>query len=229
MKSHWYQYRQQAYNEAFHTGHYETRSRFGKLSDAMGRGIRDVARITKTAAYKTVELVWSLLSSAFLLAAGGFLTIGIMRFWNKQQLRKQLHANVAGPVMACGEYYVVGGESEQKKFYDFWSNTGYGYFSRQPGLKKYWMHRGVPGAENNWMSYSEWATIDDLRRACSSTEFSEIKKRSPGYPLKQMHIYQLASTGQSGAGASRVEGESSSVNKDGSTLRQRTTTTTAAT
>lgn len=216
----------QAYNEAFHKGHFESRSKFAQFRDMMGRGIRGVGSITATAAYKTVELVWWLLSSTFLMALGGFITLYAMKFWNKQQLRKQLHSHVAGPVQACGEYYVVGNEVEQKKFYDFWSGTGYAYFSKQPGLRKYWMHRGVAGAENNWLSYSEWASIDDLRRACSTTEYVELRNRSPGYPVKQMHIYQLVSNGAARGAANVNEGEI--LNKDTGSVRQRTTTTTTA-
>jgi len=173
-------------------------------------------------------MLWSFISSGALLVFGAGGVLGLLRLWNMTQIKTQLHANVAGSVIQCGEYYVVGDEAQQKKFFDFWSVGGpaYAYFSRQPGLKKYWMHRGVNGGERNWMSYSEWASIEDLRRASENPEFKALRKKSPGHTIPEMHIYQLASTNTaSGSGESHPYTFNT---KETDLLRQRGTATTSS-
>jgi len=149
---------------------------------------------------------------------GAFLGVAALHYIGKRKFHKQINANVAGPVMAVGEYLVVGGEEKQRKFFDYWTGPAANYFNRQPGLRKYWMHRGLPGMDNAWLCYSEWASVEDLRRAYNTNEFCEIKKASPT-TFSQMVLYQLQSTG------GVREGETIVKEPLAPGLRQRGTTT----
>jgi len=211
-----------AYSEAFHRGHGEARSRWGQFRDAVDRGIHGAARTAKNIVSETFHVLLHALNSTVSLVIGAFLGVALLHYYGKRKFRKQLNANIPGPVMAVGEYLVCGNEEKQRKFVDYWTGPAANYFQRQPGLRKYWMHRGLPGMENAWLCYSEWASIEDLRRACNTQEFNDLKRNSP-MTFSQMVIYQMVSTGGSGG----REGEQ--IIKEGPLapgLRQRSSTST---
>jgi len=212
-----------AYNDAFHRGHGETRTLFGKLRDALGRGMHFGAEVTK----KTVSFTWHLLvelvKGVFWLSLGGILAYYGMFLWNRRKYAQQLRTHVTGTVVATQEHVVLGNEEMQRKFYDYWSNSAVTYFNRQPGLKKYYMHRGVDQGNNTWLAYCEWNSVDDIRRALATNEYAELKKRMPVTVISKNWIYQTVSTGQ-GRGEGAAVGPSAPLQHEG--LRERRTTTT---
>jgi len=210
----------QLYSDAFHKGHGSTRTTLGTLRDTIGRGMSGTARV----AGKVVSTTWSLMLQSMLAAfwaiLGGALTWMGLNFLNKRRFKKQLNSFVSGPIVAVGQYVVLGDEARQRKFYEYWSGPAQAYFTRQPGLRKHWMHRGVRGGENVWLCYSEWESIDALRRAHDNPEFFDVKKRAPKPQCEQMILYQL----------DRVDDQSVDKSKEAvSGLRQRASTTTPAT
>jgi len=215
------------YSDAFHTGHGTTRTFLGKMRDSVGRGMSKTAHFAKAAACQT----WSLFTHSLLAImygiGGGLVTMWGLSYLGKRRFHKQLDSHVAGPIIAVGEYLVMGNDDFQRKFFDYWSGPGRAYFSRQPGMVRQWIHRGVSPGNNLWLSYSEWASIEDLRRACQTHEFHQLRKRAPSATATNMIIYQLQ-----GSSGTRIEGEVVDLNKDkhqveDAGLRQRGTTTTA--
>lgn len=186
----------EAYSEAFHKGHGSTRTVLGTMSDMLGRGMMGTVRMAGKAATTLASLMLSAVLAAGFAAAGIMLTLLGMRLISKRRFNKQLNSYVTGPIVAVGQYCVMGNEAAQRKFYDYWSGPAQAYFTRQPGLRKHWMHRGVKGGENTWLCYSEWESIESLRRAHNNPEFQDIKKKAPKPLAQQMVIYQLGSAGE---------------------------------
>jgi len=209
-----------AYSDAFHRGHGETRTLFGRVRDMIGRGMHVGAEVTKATVSFTYHLVVELLKGAFWLCLGGILAYYGMFLWNRRKYAQQLRIHVSGPVVATQEHTVLGNEELQRKFYDYWSNSAVTYFNRQPGLKKYYMHRGVGAGNNTWLAYCEWNSVDDIRRALATNEYSELKKRMPVTVVSKNWIYQMVSTGQ-GRGEGVAAGPSAPLSEG---LRERRTT-----
>jgi len=207
----------QAYSEAFHKGHGAARTTLGSLRDVLGRGISGTKHMAESAACKMWNLVTHSVAAVFWSLVGVGMALWGCNLWARRRFNKQLNSHVSGPVVVVGEYMVFGDEAAQRKFYEYWSGPANAFFSRQPGMRKHWMHRGITGADNSWICYSEWDSVDALRRAHSHPEFADIRKRGPKPSLKQMTIYQLNSV------ADGVDGQP----KETVGLRQRTTTTTA--
>lgn len=209
------------YSHAFHKGHGETRTFLGKLRDSLGRGGRGTASFVKAAASTTWDFVTHIFMASFYLLAGAALAAWGLALWRRRKFEQQLDARVSGPIIAVGEYTVMGNEEMQRKFYEFWSGPAAAYFNRQTGMRRQYMHRGVPGAGNTWLSVSEWATIEDLRRACKSTEFCELKNRAPKATTHKMTLYQLGANTRL-----ETEGEALKETADQRIVRQRMATTT---
>jgi len=214
-----------AYNEAFHKGHGKSRSLLGKFRGTLGRGVSNTAHFAMAACHKTWDALTHMVMAVVYAALGGALTVWGLSMWRRRKFHKQLNANVSGPIVAIGEYMILGQEEQQRKFFDFWSGPAASYFNKQPGLRKQWMHRGVPDGTNTWLAYSEWASIEDLRRAVRSHEYAELKKRAPKPAVTKMFLYQLGSVGSRNEMGESVDGPSKETGERG--LRQRGTSTAA--
>jgi hypothetical protein len=226
-----------AYNNAFHKGHGEAHTKFGQLREIFSHGLHGAAHGAKKVVSATAEAVWWVLTKTVWMIAGALVGMWVLNLLAKRRFHAQLRANVGGPIVAVGEYIVYGGEEMQKKFYEYWSTNAYAYFGRQPGMRKYWVHRGVSGGENMWLCYSEWASIDDLRRASSTTEFLNIEKRSPAQAnsIAKMVVYQVTAAHNFDSAPGTVGKETGiSGSSKGDTIgfqpaRQRNTATTTTT
>jgi len=222
----------QTFSDAFHIGHGHSRTLFGRLRDTIGRGAWFA---TKTAFSWTWSLFTNALIGVFWLSLGGMAALWGVGQVKKRRFHKQISSHATGSIIALGEYMVVGDEATQRKFADYWSGPAANYWARQPGFVRQWMQRGVDTGSNGvnagnaqWLSYSEWATIEDLRRAVHSKDFEQIKKKAPNASVTHhMTLYQ------NGNGA-RYEGEteketssSSGSNKGSKGTRQRGTATAA--
>jgi hypothetical protein len=185
----------EAYDSVMEATHRDTRSKFRKMMDKLGSGFH-MAHTVEKAAWKTWHIVLHLFLATFWMIVGG---IGVTLFsnWaNKATFRKQLNANVQGPVVMSKEFMVIGTEDTQRKFNDYWANTAAGFFQRQPGLRKFSLQRGFNVGSNVWQHLSEWNGIEDLRRAMNQPEFNELKKRMPKSVLSKYQLSQVVTTGK---------------------------------
>jgi len=214
----------EVYSNAFHKGHGEARTLFGKFRDSMGLGFHKTFSksfgLAKSAVSHTFDFFTHALMAIVYMMIGAGLGMWALSFWRHRKFFQQLNTPVTGPVTAVGEYLVIGNEDFQRKFYEYWSGPAANYFARQPGLRKHWMQRGVgTGSNNMWLTYSEWATIEDLRRAVRAPEFNDMRNRAPKAASHQMTLYQVGTIG---------EGiDTSKETSDTRGLRSRGTATTA--
>lgn len=205
------------YDEAFHRSHGETRTMFGRLRDMLGWGVHAAADVGKSAAITTWHLLAHAVMGVFWLSLGAAASTWLMWFWNKRKFNRQLNSHVPGPVTLQQEYLVVGNEDVQRKFFDYWTNTGNAYFSRQPGLRKSVLHRGIDALNNKWVNLAEWSSVEELRRAMATPEFIDLKRRAPVNVIPMETLYQVSAVG------GRSEGDIAGKGAMHEGLRQRTT------
>jgi hypothetical protein len=190
---------QKAYDEAFHKSHGESHGLWSRFKDSMMmRGAKGVANFGKSAMITTWHMVLHACLGVFWLTLGAIASTYIMWWWAARKFQRQLNSHVAGPVTLTQEFIVVGDEERQKKFYDYWTSVTSSYFSRQPGLRKSTLHRGVDTLSNKWFNVAEWSSVDDLRRATSTPEFLDIKRRAPVSMIPCQTLYQVSAMGPQG-------------------------------
>lgn len=202
---------QKTYDDVFHHGHSTTRSTFQSLRDKFGWGLQTTASTAATAAWATWKLFLHLLLGVFWITLGAIGWQGAKWWLEKQAFKKELATpNVHGPVVLSKVFTVFGTVETSNKFAEYWNGAAAGWFSRQPGIRKFSFQRGVGVASNVWCHLSEWNTIEDLRKALASPELTEMKKRMPKGVVTKRGILQVVSTGKAlGGGADtdvRTEG-----------------------
>lgn len=187
------------YREYMGRGHHEARTTFQNFREKLGHGMHKAGDVASAAGWKTWHLLLHTLIGIFWLSLGA-LTYGGIKWWiEKQAFKKQLAAPVQGPVVLSKIFTVFGTEDTQRKFQEYWDGAAAGFFSRQPGVRKFSLQRGVDIGSNTWCHLSEWNSIEDLRRAVNQPELQELKKRMPRGVISKRCISQVVSTGKGGA------------------------------
>lgn len=190
----------ETYEEHYGRGHHEARTTFQNLREKLGYGLSKAGGVASGAAYKTWHLMLHMFLGAFWLTVGAVAYGGIKWWIEKQTFKKQLAAPIQGPVVLSKVFTVFGTEDTQRKFQEYWNNAAAQFFSRQPGLRKFSLQRGIDVGSATWGHLSEWNSIEDLRRALAQPELTELKKRMPGGVMSKRGISQVISTGKGGAG-----------------------------
>jgi hypothetical protein len=185
------------YRDYFSRGHNEARSTFQNLRDKLGHGMHRAGDVASGAAWKTWHLLLHAIIGIFWLSVGA-VAFATMKWWvEKQAFKKELAAQVQGPVILSKVFTVFGTEDTARKFQEYWSTSAANWFSRQPGMRKFSLQRGLDIGSNTWCHLSEWNSIEDLRRALSQTqELNELKKRLPRGVISKRWISQVVTTGK---------------------------------
>jgi hypothetical protein len=203
----------ETFEEYYGRGHHEARGTFQNLREKLGYGMHKAGDIASGAAWKTWHLFLHMLIGAFWLTLGA-LSYGGIKWWiEKQTFKKQLAAPVQGPVVLSKLFTVFGTEDTQRKFQEYWNGAAAGFFSRQPGLRKFSLQRGVDIGSNTWCHLSEWNSIEDLRRAVNQPEIQELKKRMPRGVMSKRCVSQVVSTGKGGTVSGTGTGSGSGTNE----------------
>lgn len=209
----------ETYEEYYGRGHHEARTAFQNLRDKLGYGLHKAGDMASGAAWKTWHLMLHMLLGAFWLTLGAVAYGGIKWWIEKQTFKKQLAAPVQGPVVMSKLFTVFGTEDTQRKFQEYWNGAAAQFFSRQPGLRKFSLQRGVDIGSNTWCHLSEWNSIEDLRRAVNQPEIAELKKRMPRGVISKRCVSQVISTGKGGVAGTGGPQEGDVVRGEG--LRNR--------
>jgi len=209
---------QKLYDAAFHTGHGKTRSLMGRLRDSLGFGWHSAMDIGRYAGHKTWNFFVHIGLAGFWFFIGVAACMSGMFAWNQRNFKTQLNSNHQGPVTLLQEYVVVGNEVRQRKWYDYWTSAGSNFFTKQPGLRKYALHRGIEGGANRWAWVAEWSNVEDVRRALQHPDFIQLQKNAPATVLPKQLLYNVVAHG-----GGKIEGVDVGSITGRDTLRQRVT------
>jgi len=155
---------------------------------------------------------------SFWMVFGVLAYTGIKWWMEKYTFNRQLNAHVQGPVVLSKVFTVLGTEETQRKFEEYWSGPAAGFFSRQNGVRKFSLQRGVNIGSNVWCHLSEWDSIDALRKMTNNPELNQIKKRMPKGVMTKRMVSQVVSTGK-GVNMGTTGGTEGDVRSEG--LRNR--------
>jgi len=101
-----------------------------------------------------------------------------MRLYNHFKFRNALKCGHAGQVTVTKAYCAMTkGQGETIAAYI----QGYviPFLSKQNGMVRYSMHRGLGWGQNSWFVVTEWSTLEDVRKALCSAEACTLRKNAP--------------------------------------------------
>jgi len=175
---------------------------FGETGQKLSSGLRSItsyipAALLAVPAFTLTTLTvgaWALLGWHF-----------IKRFWNEYMFHRALKATHSGPVTVVKEYRgCTRGQGEKLGAYV--QGHVVPFVAKQPGLLRYSVHRGLGSwGQNNYCIVTDWATLEDLRKAICSPDATALRKNAPmsiwlyGVPK---HVSTTVIAGQGPAGRS---------------------------
>jgi hypothetical protein len=100
------------------------------------------------------------------------------RLLNHFAFKRALKATYSGPVTVSKEFWVWGGQGAQNTMTAFANSHLIPFLNKQGGLTRYAVYRSL-GCSNHWCAVSEWATLEDYRKAWCSPEANTLRSHLP--------------------------------------------------
>jgi hypothetical protein len=127
------------------------------------------------------------------------------RAWNHWQFTKALKAVHGGPVIVTKSYSCCT-TAGAAKMTQFLNTHVIPYLSKQPGMVKYSIYRGLGGCSGHFCAVVEWATLDDARKAYYSPDAKSLYANAPWGSMlmlqcKDVMAPHMAVTGAAGRSA----------------------------